>query len=61
MLDIADQTLEDALAPLSVLDRERLGDALARMKQRLLTMTDREPAALARLGNGHAAAEHDAP
>ncbi len=61
MLVIADQTLEDALAPLSVLDRERLGDALARMKQRLLTMTDREPAALARLGNGHAAEEHDTP
>ena len=61
MLDIADQTLEDALAPLSVLDRERLGDALVRMKQRLLTMTDREPAAQARLGNGHAPEEHDAP
>jgi MarR family transcriptional regulator for hemolysin len=38
MLDIADQTLEDALAPLSAPERAVLGDALLRIKQRLLTM-----------------------
>ncbi len=43
MLDIADQTLEDALLPLSGPERAVLGDALARVKQRLLAMADREP------------------
>ena len=38
MLDIADQTLEDALAPLSVAERAVLGAALSRVKLRLLTM-----------------------
>ena len=50
MLDIADQTLEEALAPLSATERASLGDGLAKVKQRLLTMADREPAAAA--GNG---------
>ena len=38
MLDIADQTLEDALAPLSVAERAVLGAAMSRVKLRLLTM-----------------------
>jgi MarR family transcriptional regulator for hemolysin len=59
MLDIADQTLEDALAPLSAAEREVLGDALARVKLRLLTMTDREPLP-APAGNGRVAGELDA-
>jgi MarR family transcriptional regulator, transcriptional regulator for hemolysin len=50
MLDIADQTLEDALAPLSVPERRQLGDALARVKQQLLTMADREPTARSSTG-----------
>ena len=59
MLDIADQTLEDALDPLTGPERQRLGDALARVKLRLLTMADREP--LAPIGNGQVAGERDAP
>jgi MarR family transcriptional regulator for hemolysin len=38
MLDIADQTLADALSPLSTPERAVLGEALSRIKQRLLTM-----------------------
>jgi DNA-binding MarR family transcriptional regulator len=56
MLDIADQTLEDALAPLSLSDRAMLGDVLLRMKQGLLAMAESLP-----LANGHAAEELDAP
>ena len=44
MLHIADQTLEDALAPLVAAERAVLGDALTRVKLRLLTMAEREPA-----------------
>jgi len=42
IVDIADQTLEDALAPLSPQEREKFGDALARVKSGLLAMADRE-------------------
>lgn len=60
MLDIADQTLEDALTPLSANERAAFGDALARVKRRLLSMTDQEPLP-AHAANGDATGELDAP
>jgi MarR family transcriptional regulator for hemolysin len=45
MLDIADRTLEDALAPLSASERAVLGEVLVRMKRQLLTMADGESVA----------------